>query len=93
MANLMTVIIKGEAPDVIKELPAVKWFGSNPIKTLEPNDLRKAFGDTLIYTHSARLVISFLILECNFNAEEIFWQDLDGYGESKVFQLPKSLRP
>lgn len=90
MANLMTVIIKGEAPDIIKELPEVKWFGYGPIKTLESNDLRKQFGDTLIYTRSALNTISFLVNQCDFNEKEIFWQDLDAYGESRVFQLPTS---
>ena len=87
----MTVIIKGEAPDIVKELPEVKWFGPNPIKTLESNDLRKQFGDTLIYTRSALTTIAFLVNQCDYKKEELFWQDLDGYGESKVFQLPKLL--
>ena len=87
MANLMTVVIKGEAPDTINDLPEVKWFGDNPIKPIESSDFRKAYGDTIIYTRSAKNTISFLINQCDFKKEELFWQDLDGYGEAKIFPV------
>jgi len=83
----MTVIIKGEAPDVIKNLPEVKWYGDNPIKSIERSDFRKVFGDTLIYTKSAQNTIAFLINQCDFKKEDIFWQDLDAYGETKVLPI------
>lgn len=92
MANLMTVVIKGEAPNIINNLPEVKWFGNNPIKSIESSDFRIHYGDTIIYTKSARNTISFLINQCDFKKEEIFWQDLDGYGEAKIFvcmDIPK----
>jgi len=52
MSNLMTVIIKGEAPDIIYNLPEVKWYGKNPIVSIPSSDVRKMCGDTLIYTKS-----------------------------------------
>ena len=70
-------------------LAVVKNFSeadAEKIKTIEATDLRKHFGDTIIYTRSARNTMSFLVNQCDYAPRDIFWQDLDGYGEAKVFK-------
>ena len=85
MANTQTVILQGDIPEVISQLPCVKRFGDNPIQDLEHNDIRAMYGDTIIYTFSASIVLDKLI-ELGYNKHDLFWQDLDNYGANKIFQ-------
>lgn len=82
----MTVIIKGDTPDIIRFLPEVKGYGDNPIQTLESSDTRKIYGDTIIYTMSSKATLSFLINQLDYDKNDLYWQDLDAYGESKIFK-------
>ena len=85
MANIQTVIIKGVAPDVIQHLPSVKWYSDNPIKAIDSDDIRIMYGDTIIYTKCATSVLNVLIQQ-GYNKKDLYWQDLDGYGATKIFQ-------
>jgi hypothetical protein len=42
------------------------------------------YGDTIIYTKSATRVLDTLI-SLGYNKHDLFWQDLDAYGATKVF--------
>lgn len=85
MANLQTVILSSAVPQQVTTLPVVTWYGDNPIIKLPKHDMRSHFGKTLIYTKSVRTVIDAL-LTSGISLEELYWQDLDAYGSTKIFK-------
>ena len=87
MANIQAVILKGEAPKGIELTNEVRWYGSNPIKTIDNNSSNRMFGDTIIYTRSAKSTVSKLVKEYGYNKEDLVWQDLDAYGEDVGFNV------
>ena len=84
MANLCRVITSGDIPEEIAQLNCVKWYGDNPIKSTE-NTILSNYGTIMIYTCRISEVIDKLI-ELGFDNSTIFYQDLDGYGDLKIFQ-------
>jgi hypothetical protein len=76
--------MQGDCPEIISKLPEVQWYGKNPVQNIESSDIRAMYGDTIIYTRSATRVLDTLI-SLGYNKHDLFWQDLDGYGATKVF--------
>lgn len=85
MANLCRVIVKGNVPNIVEQMPCVQWYGENPVKSTEDTILSH-YGNNMIYTCNVTPVID-LLIELGFQKDEIFWQDLDGYGSDKIFRI------
>jgi hypothetical protein len=88
MANIMTVVIPTLPPEGVSDLPSVKRYGDNALQKIEDFDMRGLFGKYIIHTYSSIEVSTFL-KEQGYDMSKVYWQDLDGYGPTKIFSYKK----
>lgn len=89
MGNICTLIFTTnktveEIESLVQDIPEVKRYGSHNVRalTISPegysNEAR--FGNMLVYSINTVRATADVLIKKGVNPENIYWQDLDGFG-------------
>lgn len=84
--NIYRVIVHDEVPKEVMDLVCVSRFGPNSVREIAEDSVFKKYGNYMMYTVDLNAVV-YVLQECGFKKETIFYQDLDSYGPDKVFEV------